>query len=253
MIEVNTLNKSFNCVWVLKDITTRFSRGKANLIIGRSGSGKSVLLKSIVGLLEIDSGEILFEGQNFTRMNFAERKKIRRKFGMLFQGGALFDSLTVYENISFNLDFFTSMTKKEKQKRVKYCLELVNLKNVTHLYPSELSGGMKKRTAIARAIVMNPSYLFCDEPNSGLDPETATIIDNLIKRITLELGITTVINTHDINSVLEIGDNVLFIHEGQNWWEGTKEEIFTSGNEELNDFVFATEIIKRIKPPNTSI
>ncbi len=247
MIEVRNLNKSFNNTQVLKNISALFERGKANLIIGRSGSGKTVLLKSIIGLHDVDSGDILFEGQCFNIMGLKERNIIRRKFGMLFQGAALFDSLTINENVRFNLDMFTTMSVLEKQKRVDHCLDMVDLENVTHLYPSELSGGMKKRAGIARAVVMHPSYLFCDEPNSGLDPKTANIIDNLIKRITLELNITTVINTHDMNSVIEIGDKVFFIHEGQKWWEGSKEEILSSGNLELDDFVYATELVRKLK------
>ncbi len=247
MIEVRHITKSFAGQKVLDDVSTIFDQGKTNLIIGRSGSGKTVLLKCIVGLLEADGGEVLYGGQCFTAMSGNDRKKIRQKFGMLFQGAALFDSLSVEENVKFNLDMFTVMSDHEKRERVDFCLRRVNLENKNHLYPSELSGGMKKRAAIARAIVMNPRYLFCDEPNSGLDPETAIMIDRLIKEITEEFNMTTIINTHDINSVLAIGEKVIFIHNGKKWWEGTKEEILEDENPELNNFVFAARAIKKMK------
>jgi phospholipid/cholesterol/gamma-HCH transport system ATP-binding protein len=247
MIEVKNVYKSFNDAEVLKDISARFERGITNLIIGQSGSGKTVLLKSIVGLHEIDSGEIFYEDVEYSSMNFQKKKLIRQKIGMLFQGSALFDSLTVEENVRFQLDMFSAMTPAEKIDRVNFCLKRVNLENANQLYPSELSGGMKKRVAIARAIVMNPSFLFCDEPNSGLDPKTSIVIDNLIKEITEEFNMTTIINTHDMNSVMEIGDKIIFIFEGEKWWEGTKNEVFKADNEELRNFVFATELMKTVK------
>ena len=247
MIIVENINKSFNNEQVLHDISFSFEQGKTNLIIGRSGSGKTVLLKSIVGLFEVDSGNIYYNDRNFVIMNFSERKKLRKEIGMLFQGSALFDSLTVEENIRFPIDMFTSMSSKEKLNRVNFCLEKVNLENANKLFPSELSGGMQKRVAIARAIVQNPKYLFCDEPNSGLDPKTALIIDKLISDITHEFNITTIINTHDMNSVMEIGETVMFIHEGRKCWEGTGGEVLNSSDEHLNDFVFASNLAKKIK------
>ncbi len=247
MIEVRDINKSFEDLHVLKDVSVNFQQGKTNLIIGKSGSGKTVLLKCIVGLLEVDSGDIFYSEQCFTSMNNKEKKQIRQKFGMLFQGAALFDSLTVEENVRFKLDMFTRMTESEKTARVNFCLSRVNLENKNLLLPSELSGGMKKRVAIARAIVLNPRYLFCDEPNSGLDPQTAILIDRLIKDITEEFNMTTIVNTHDLNSVMEIGDKVVFIHEGSKWWEGTSKEILESDNTELNNFVFATSLVRQLK------
>jgi phospholipid/cholesterol/gamma-HCH transport system ATP-binding protein len=247
MIEVRNLYKSFNGRLVLEDINVTFERGKTNLIIGQSGSGKTVLLKSLVGLHTIDSGEILYGDQDFTKANFEARKEIRRQIGMLFQGGALFDSSTVEENIMFPLSMFTNMTLAERLERVNFCLKRVNLEKVNKLYPSELSGGMKKRVAIARAISLNPRYLFCDEPNSGLDPVTSILIDNLIKEITDEYDITTIVNTHDMNSVMEIGDKVVFIYEGKKMWEGTKDDILNSNNKYLNNFVFASPLSKRLK------
>ncbi|MCK4661984.1 MAG: ATP-binding cassette domain-containing protein [Bacteroidales bacterium] len=247
MIELKNVCKSFEGVEVIKDISADFEQGKTNLIIGRSGSGKTVLLQSIVGLHEIDKGEIIFDNRVFTNMNFKEKKEIRKEIGMLFQGGALFDSATVEENVIYPLDMFTDKTYEEKLERANICLKLVNIENANNKYPSEISGGMKKRVAIARAIALNPKYLFCDEPNSGLDPKTAIIIDNLIKEITLELDITTIINTHDMNSVMAIGDKIIFIYDGQKWWEGTKEQILNTGNKEIDDFVFAQELFKKIK------
>jgi phospholipid/cholesterol/gamma-HCH transport system ATP-binding protein len=247
MITVNNIFKSFNDVPVLEGISVVFEKGKTNLIIGRSGSGKTVLMKCIVGLHEVDSGEILYDNRNFVNMNFNSRKEIRREIGMLFQGGALFDSLTVEENVMFPLNMFTNMGLSEKRDHTNLCLKRVDLDNVNKLYPGELSGGMKKRVAIARAIVQNPKYLFCDEPNSGLDPKTALVIDDLISEITHEYNITTVINTHDMNSVMEIGEKVVFIHEGHKSWEGTREEILDSDDENLNDFVFASNFAKKIK------
>lgn len=247
MIRVDNLHKAFNGVPVLEGISVLFEKGKTNLIIGRSGSGKTVLMKCIVGLFEVDTGAIEFDNRDFVGMNFRERKSLRREIGMLFQGSALFDSLSVEENVMFPLNMFTDMTPEEKLERTNNCLKRVSLVNVNHLYPGELSGGMKKRVAIARAIVQNPKYLFCDEPNSGLDPKTALVIDDLISEITHEYDITTVINTHDMNSVMEIGEKVVFIHQGHKSWEGTSEDILDSDDENLNDFVFASNFAKKIK------
>ena len=221
--------------------------GKTNLIIGQSGSGKTVLLKTIVGLLDIDLGEIFYGDIEFTKLGFLEKKEIRKQIGMLFQGGALFDSSTVEENVRFPLDMFTDMSKEEKRERVNFCLKRVKLENANKLYPGEISGGMKKRVAIARAIALNPKFLFCDEPNSGLDPMTSLVIDNLIKEITEEYNITTIVNTHDMNSVMEIGDKVVFIYKGKVTWEGSKDDIFQTNNQYLNDFVFASPLSKKIK------
>lgn len=247
MIKIENLIKIFNGVTVLEDISVTFDKGKTNLIIGRSGSGKTVLMKCIVGLHEVDGGSVFYNDRDFVRMDFRERKEIRREIGMLFQGGALFDSLNVEENVMFPLNMFTEMSFGEKLERTNTCLRRVDLADVNRLYPGELSGGMKKRVAIARAIVENPKYLFCDEPNSGLDPKTALVIDDLISEITHEYNITTVINTHDMNSVMEIGEKVVFIHEGCKEWEGTREEILDADNENLNDFVFASNFAKKIK------
>ncbi len=247
MIEVNHISKSFGGNQVLFDITTRFTKGKNNLIIGRSGSGKTVLLKCIIGLYVIDEGDILYEDRSLMAMDFDSRKSLRKEFGTLFQGGALFSSLTVEENVMFPLTMNTEMGYKEKLDRVNFCLHRVRLENANKLYPSQLSGGMTKRVAIARAISLNPRYLFCDEPNSGLDPSTANVIDKLINEITEEYQITTIVNTHDMNSVMEIGDQVAFIHDGHLWWEGSKEDILQSDNKELNDFVFATELTRTLK------
>ncbi len=247
MIQVKNMWKSFDDTPVLSDVTIRFEKGKTNLIIGSSGSGKTVLMKCLVGLVEADKGEILYDDHDFTKMTFRERRLIRQRLGMLFQGGALFDSLTVEENVMFPLEMFSSMSKEEKVNRANVCLERVNLHQVNRLYPSELSGGMKKRVAIARAISNNPEYLFCDEPNSGLDPTNAIVIDNLIRDITKEFNMTTVINTHDMNSVMEIGDKVSYIYKGQLWWEGSKEDILYTENSELNRFVYATELLRTLK------
>ena len=247
MIKGEHIYKSFDGRTILEDISVEFESGKTNLIIGRSGSGKTVLLKTLVGLHEPDSGNIFYDEKNYTALSFADRKLIRRELGMIFQGGALLDSSTVYENVRLPLDMFTEMTSAEKDKRVKECLARVELSHAGHLYPSELSGGMIKRAAIARAIVLNPKYLFCDEPNSGLDPQTSIVIDNLIHDITVEYNITTIINTHDMNSVMEIGDKIVYIHQGKKWWEGSKEEILHAENKELNDFVFASAMAKRAK------
>ena len=247
MIKCENIFKSFDGRTILEDISVEFESGKTNLIIGRSGSGKTVLLKTLVGLHEPDSGSVFYDEKNYTALSFAERKEVRRELGMIFQGGALLDSSTVYENVRLPLDMFTNRTSAEKDKRVKECLERVELSHAGHLYPSELSGGMIKRAAIARAIVLNPKYLFCDEPNSGLDPQTSIVIDNLIRDITVEYNITTIINTHDMNSVMEIGDKIVYIHQGKKWWEGTKDDILSADNKELNDFVFASAMAKRAK------
>ena len=247
MIKCENIYKSFDGRTILDDISVEFESGKTNLIIGRSGSGKTVLLKTLVGLHEPDSGNIFYDEKNYTALSFAQRKEVRRELGMIFQGGALLDSSTVYENVRLPLDMFTDKTSAEKDKRVKECLARVELSHAGHLYPSELSGGMIKRAAIARAIVLNPKYLFCDEPNSGLDPQTSIVIDNLIHDITKEYNITTIINTHDMNSVMEIGEKIVYIHQGKKWWEGTKDDILSADNQELNDFVFASAMAKRAK------
>lgn len=247
MIEVVGINKTFGGNHVLHDIDARFEKGKINLIIGQSGSGKSVLAKCIVGLHPPDSGRILYDGADFLSMERKQKVVIRKEIGMLFQGSALFDSLTVEENVMFPLTMFTKQSKKEKLKRVNFCLERVNLEGKNDLYPSECSGGMQKRIAIARAIAMNPMYLFCDEPNSGLDPQTAIVIDNLIREITYEYNITTVVITHDMNSVIEIGDNIMFIHQGQKWWSGNKKDILTTDNQQILDFVYASDFMKEIR------
>ena len=247
MIKGEHIYKSFDGRTILEDISVEFESGKTNLIIGRSGSGKTVLLKTLVGLHEPDSGSIFYDDKNYTSLSFADRKAVRREVGMIFQGGALLDSSTVYENVRLPLDMFTDKSSAEKDKRVKECLARVELSHAGHLYPSELSGGMIKRAAIARAIVLNPKYLFCDEPNSGLDPQTSIVIDNLIHDITVEYNITTIINTHDMNSVMEIGEKIVYIHQGKKWWEGTKDEILHADNKELNEFVFASAMAKRAK------
>jgi len=248
MIKVKNLDKSFNGRVVLENISVTFEPGKTNLIIGKSGSGKTVLLKSIVGLLEPDSGEVWFENTLFNKLDFAAKKEIRSQMGMLFQGSALFDSLTVEQNVGFPLDMFTKKTPGEKLDRINFCLNRVNILNSNKLFPSELSGGMKKRVAIARAIALNPKYLFCDEPNSGLDPVTAILIDELIKELTEEYSITTIVNTHDMNSVMEIGEKIIFISEGIKCWEGNKNEILKSDCESLNEFVFANSLAKQLRP-----
>lgn len=247
MIEVIGLNKTFGDNHVLHDINTKFEKGKVNLIIGQSGSGKSVLTKCIVGLHRPETGHVAYDGVDFTNLAIKDKVNIRKEIGMLFQGSALFDSSTVEENVMFPLTMFTDMTRKEKLDRVNFCLERVNLDGRNKLYPAECSGGMQKRIAIARAIAMNPSYLFCDEPNSGLDPKTAIVIDNLIQEITYEFNMTTVVITHDMNSVIEIGDNVVFIHEGKNWWEGNRKSILTTENKEILEFVYASDFMKEIR------
>ncbi|SMO62287.1 phospholipid/cholesterol/gamma-HCH transport system ATP-binding protein [Saccharicrinis carchari] len=247
MIEIKNINKSFGDNQVIFDVSAQFQTGHTNLIIGQSGHGKTVLLKTMVGLHSIDSGKIIYSDKVFSEMDFDDQKSIRKEIGMLFQGSALFDSLTVEENIRFPLDMFAEQSKEEKRERVNFCLKRVKLENVNHLYPSEISGGMQKRVAIARAIALNPKYLFCDEPNSGLDPKTSIVIDNLIYEITKEYGITTIINTHDMNSVMGIGEKIIFIYEGRKLWEGDKEDLLSASEERLNDFVFASELFKRIK------
>lgn len=247
MIEARNISKSFGDKIVLKDISVRFDQGKTNLIIGQSGSGKTVLMKCVVGLFDIDKGEVDYDGRIYSSMKIREKREIRKELGMLFQGGALFDSMSVQDNVMFPLNMFTRKTYREKLDRVNFCLDRVNLSDANTLMPSELSGGMIKRVAIARAISLNPKYLFCDEPNSGLDPVTADTIDKLISEITREYNMTTIINTHDMNSVLNIGDQIAFIHKGNKWWEGSKEEVMSSDNKELNDFIFSTELTKRIK------
>lgn len=247
MIEAKDVTKSFGDNLVLDGISIKFEAGQCNLVIGQSGSGKTVLMKCLVGLFEIDKGKVIFDDKVLSRMSFDEMKIVRQDIGMLFQGGALFDSMTVEQNVMFPLGMFTDKTLEERRERANFCLSRVNLENAHKLLPSEISGGMKKRVAIARAIAMNPKYLFCDEPNSGLDPHTATVIDNLIKEITEEYNIVTVINTHDMNSVIEIGDRVNYMHKGKVWWQGDKDSILVSDNQELNDFVFTTKLTQRIK------
>jgi phospholipid/cholesterol/gamma-HCH transport system ATP-binding protein len=247
MIEVKHLCKSFDNKDVLRDISTVFEKGKTNLIIGRSGSGKTVLMKNLIGLMSPDSGEILYDGRSLTRMKKPELKNLRREMGMLFQGSALFDSMTVLENVMFPLTMFTRDSWKNRVSRARFCLERVNLSDADNLYPAEISGGMMKRTAIARAIALNPAYLFCDEPNSGLDPKTSLLIDELIHDITKEYRMTTVINTHDMNSVMNIGEKIIFINEGEKGWEGSNNDIMSSTNRALNDFVFASDLFKKVK------
>ena len=247
MIECIDISKSFGGNMILHNISSRFETGHMNLVIGGSGSGKTVLMKCMVGLLEIDNGQILYDAKSFSGLNRKERRPFRQEIGMVFQSGALFDSLNVERNVMFPLNMFTKMTLEEKKDRVNICLKRVNLINVNQLSPSELSGGMKKRVAIARAIAPNPKYLFCDEPNSGLDPQTAIVIDNLIKEITEEFNITTIVNTHDMNSVLEVGDMIVFLYKGEKWWEGNVDDILRTDNKELNDFIFATKLAKSMK------
>jgi phospholipid/cholesterol/gamma-HCH transport system ATP-binding protein len=247
MIKVENIRKEFGDNLVLNDVSFSFEKRKTNLIIGESGSGKTTLLKLLIGLHTLDSGNIIYDGRVFNEMKLKQKRLIRQEIGMLFQGGALFDYMSVEENIMFPLTMFTEQSEEEKLDRVNFCLQRVNLENTNTLLPSELSGGMLKRVAIARAISMNPKYLLCDEPNSGLDPKTAIVIDNLIKEITEEFDMTTIVNTHDMNSVMQIGENIVFIHKGVIWWEGNKEELIHTNNKELNDFVFASELFKRLK------
>ncbi|KQR72576.1 ABC transporter ATP-binding protein [Pedobacter sp. Leaf176] len=247
MIEVKDIYKSFSGNEVLKGISGKFEEGVTNLIIGGSGSGKTTLLKCMVGLHQPDSGSVLYDGRDFTPMTYEQRIEVRKEIGMLFQGSALFDSMTVQDNIMFPLNMFTDQTRKEKIERVNFCLERVNLAGKNDLFPAELSGGMKKRVGIARAISMNPKYLFCDEPNSGLDPKTSIVIDELIQELTEEFKTTTIVVTHDMNSVMGIGDYILFLHEGKKFWEGSNKEIAHTDIKELNDFVFASRFMKAAK------
>lgn len=247
MIELKNISKSFAGRDILKNVTTTFQPGHVNLVIGGSGSGKTVMMKCMVGLVEIDKGEILYDGKVFSGLNRKDRKPFRQEIGMVFQGGALFDSLTVEQNVMFPLNMFTTMSLEEKRDRVNFCLNRVNLVNVNKLSPTELSGGMKKRVAIARAIAPKPQYLFCDEPNSGLDPQTSIVIDNLIKEITEEFSITAIVNTHDMNSVVEIGDKIIYLYKGEKWWEGSMDDILRTDNKELNDFIFASKLAKGMK------
>lgn len=247
MIEIKDLKKSFDGRTVLYGINSTFETGKTNLIIGQSGSGKTVLLKCLVGLLKPDSGEILYDGRNVLQMNSNQIKDLRQEIGMLFQGSALFDSETVLGNVMFPLIMFSNMSHSEMLERAHFCLNRVNLQGADKKFPSEISGGMQKRVAIARAIALNPKYLFCDEPNSGLDPRTSIVIDELLSDITHEYGITTIINTHDMNSVMGIGENIIFINKGHQEWVGNKEKIFHTANEALNEFVFATDLFRRVK------
>ena len=247
MIEVQNISKSFNGVDVLHGISAVFETGKTNLIIGQSGSGKTVLMKSIIALHRVDRGRILYDGRNVPDMRSRELKLLRREMGMLFQGSALFDSMTVGENVMYPLEMFSGKSKEEIVDRARFCLERVELTRAFDLYPSEISGGMQKRAAVARAIALNPKYLFCDEPNSGLDPKTSLVIDKLISEITKEYNITTIVNTHDMNSVMEIGENIVFIYKGDKAWQGSKEQLFDADCQELNDFVFASDLYKKIK------
>jgi len=247
MIKIENLYKSFQNTEVIRDISVQFEEKKTNMIIGQSGSGKTVLLKCIVGLLNADKGRIWYDKVLFNKLNFKKKKEIRKNIGMVFQGGALFDSETVEQNVRFPLDMFTNMTDAEKLHRVNECLERVNIVNANQLFPAEISGGMQKRVAIARAISLNPKYLFFDEPISGLDPKTAIRIDQLIGELTRDIKTTTIINTHDMNSVMEIGDKVIFLFNGEKWWEGSRQEILHSDNPELNDFVFATKLAKTVR------
>lgn len=247
MIEVNGIHKAFGDSEILKGIDSNFHQGKTNLIIGKSGSGKTVFLKSLVGLHEIDQGEIIYDGRQLGKLSDKDRKALRTEMGMVFQGNALFDSLTIEENVTFALSMFSDMSLSEKRDRADFCLRRVNLPNVHKQFPAELSGGMQKRVAIARAISMNPKYLFCDEPNSGLDPKTAVVIDRLLREITQEFNITTVINTHDMNSVIEIGDHILYLLNGKKAWEGTGDEILETENPDIVDFVFSSRLFQKIK------
>lgn len=247
MIEVRNLTKSFGDKVVLDNINVTFETGKTNLIIGQSGSGKTVLMKNLVGLLQPTSGEVLYDDRDFTRMSKKEKVLMRREMGMIFQSAALFDSLNVLENVMFPLDMFSTMNYRERVKRAQECLDCVNLIEAQQKYPGEISGGMQKRVAIARAIVMNPKYLFCDEPNSGLDPKTSLVIDELLSGITKDYNMTTIINTHDMNSVMGIGENICFIYQGHKEWQGNKDEVMTSTNEKLNDLVFASDLFRKVK------
>ena len=247
MIEVKNLTKSFADKTVLQGIDAVFETGKTNLIIGQSGSGKTVLMKNLVGLLEPTAGEVLYDGRNFVTMTKKEQVLMRREMGMIFQGSALFDSLSVLENVQFPLDMFSNLNYNERVLRAQECLDRVNLLDAQNKFPDEISGGMQKRVAIARAIVLNPKYLFCDEPNSGLDPKTSLVIDELLSGITKDFGITTIINTHDMNSVMGIGENIIFIYKGHKEWQGTKDDVMDSDNKKFNDFVFASDLFRKVK------
>ena len=247
MIELKDIKKSFSGTEVLKGITTVFDQGKTNLIIGASGSGKSVLAKCTVGLLSPDSGKVIYDGRDFTSLELEDKQIVRKEIGMLFQGSALFDSLSVEENIKFPLRMHSKMSEKEMRERVNFCLKRVDMEGINKKFPAELSGGMQKRVGIARAISLQPKYLFCDEPNSGLDPQTSILIDHLIKEITEEYDITTVIITHDMNSVMEIGDKIMFIYKGNNVWEGNKDNIMDTDNQELSDLIFASKMMRKLK------
>ena len=246
MIEIKNISKSFGDRKIIDDVSFNFYPGKTNLMIGESGCGKTTILKLMVGLHTVDQGHVLYSGEDFPILGPKAKQEVRKKIGMLFQAGALFDSQTLEENVRFPLDMFTNLTKAEKLDRVNFCLSRVKLEGRNDLYPSELSGGMKKRAALARAIANNPRYLFCDEPNSGLDPKTSIVIDELIQDITREYNITTIVITHDMNSVLQIGENIMFVYEGKNWWTGTKEEILNTDNKELYNFVFASEFMQKV-------
>ncbi|MCG8582494.1 MAG: ATP-binding cassette domain-containing protein [Bacteroidales bacterium] len=250
MIEAIDVHKSFGDKEILKGISTVFEKGKTNLIIGQSGSGKTVLLKSLVGLHDITSGDIRYDNNSFLNLDQASKKRLRQDIGMLFQGSALFDSLTVEENVRFPLDMFTDWSEEERRERANFCINRVKLENANDKFPSEISGGMQKRVAIARAIALNPKYLFCDEPNSGLDPRTAIVIDELIHEITKEFNMTTIVNTHDMNSVMGIGEKIIFIYQGKKLWEGTKDDIFHVQNKELEDFIFASKLFKKVRDNN---
>lgn len=247
MIEIVDLHKSFEDKEVLRGISTRFESGKTNLIIGQSGSGKTVLIKNIVGLFAPTRGDVIYDGRSFMRMNKKERALLRREMGMIFQNAALFDSMSVLENVMFPLDMFSPDSYKDRVRRAMFCLDHVNLSDAARKYPGEISGGMQKRVAIARAIALNPKYLFCDEPNSGLDPKTSLVIDELIHSITQEFNTTTIINTHDMNSVMGIGEHILFIYQGMKEWEGTKDDVMNSENELLNNFIFASDLFRKVK------
>ena len=247
MIEVKNLTKSFGDKTVLDNISVQFETGKTNLIIGQSGSGKTVLMKNLVGLLEPTSGQVLYDGRDFVNMSKKEKVLMRREMGMIFQSAALFDSLNVLENVMFPLDMFSNLNYKERVKRAQECLDRVNLIEAQQKFPGEISGGMQKRVAIARAIVMNPKYLFCDEPNSGLDPKTSLVIDELLSGITKDYNMTTIINTHDMNSVMGIGENICFIYQGHKEWQGNKNQVMSATNEKLNDLVFASDLFRKVK------
>jgi phospholipid/cholesterol/gamma-HCH transport system ATP-binding protein len=248
LIEIKNINKSFGDRQIVFDVSFTFTPGKCNLVIGESGSGKTTIMKMMVGLVTPDSGEILYDGEDFLNMTQRQKQEVRKSIGMLFQGGALFDSQTVEENVMFPLDMFTNFSKEEKLERANFCLARVKLENKNNLYPAELSGGMKKRAALARALSINPKYLFCDEPNSGLDPRTSIVIDELIKEVTEEFNITTMVVTHDMNSVIGIGHHILYLYKGQKWWEGTNKQILKTDNKELVDFVYASEFLRELRP-----